>query len=911
MTKTCFIKANASNEFFNIFKQYLNQNLGDKKIQEVLDKLNKKKSILYSFITNLKIEEREEVIRTVIRANGYLNDLKRIKYVNDKILYPQTIKQYIDNRKNELKIDSYLLTEKVYQRLGLKNDWVDVIQMIIDISDSYSGHHLDYNKFCVILTVKQIHDQTDSDYMKVIHQLYDNTFNGEHKPMIDQQFYNFAIKNINKINEALDYDRDSLFDYMGLKTLIKSYMKHNHDNKMIERPQHMWMRVALGIHMEDNDINLAIEAYHDMSQHFYTHASPTLYNIGTDHPQNASCFLLGGGINNRKEPETFKEKILDIFYKTGEYMSNLSLFWSVLLMIPAFINPWISLCLVIFSIKTIIYFRNENMKYYDEDSMESIGELWKRCANISKYSGGIGLSMHNIRAQGQYIAGTQGKASGLKMCHVLDEVCVFADQGGGKRPGAFAIYLETWHADIEYLLDLKKPTNQNAARNLFYAMWVSDLFMKRVQNNEIWSLMCPKQCSGLDEVYGEDFEKLYTSYEKEGKFIKQIPAKKLWDHIIEIQQASGTPYILYKDHINRKNNQKNLGTIKCSNLCAEIVEYSNPNEIAVCNLASISLPKFVDVNTKTIDLVAISKIAYKIAINLNKLINTNFYPLPQMKRSNFRHRPIGIGIQGLHNAFMMMKLPFDSEEAINLDRDIMEAIYYGALKASTDLARKYGHYDSFRGSPISQGKFQFDLWNEKPSDKWDWETLRESIKIYGLRNSLMTTCMPTASTSRFFGNVECFEPIMSNIFSHETKAGNFQVYNKHLMEDMIIKGLWDEQMREELYKNEGSVQNCSRISDEDKALYKTAWEIPMKCIIDHARARAPFVDQTMSMNLFLKVPNSKKQTKALFYAWEQGLKTGQYYFRTQPRSQGENYAVQNTDGPACSRDNPDCTSCSG
>lgn len=898
------IKAGAKNDFYDSVSKYL---IEDFNIDELEEIFLSKKPKLGKIISSLS--DRESAIRSFIRSSGITPDLKRIKFnQNGNVIFLDTLDKKINSMKGELNIDSRLISIKTYQRLGINSSDNEINDMIVSVSESLAGHHLDYDKFATAIVVEKIHQETEEDYLKVVDKLYHHYNNSEHKPLVSEKFYRIAVSNIVKINEALDYKRDYIFDFMGLKTFNKSYMKRDSKGILIERPQHVWMRVALAIH--DDDIDAAINVYHDTSKHKYTHASPTLFNAGTNHPQMSSCFLLGGGINKPKDPKTLKDKVDKYLFTIGEWLANLDIRWLGFIVISAAFFPILTSLLTLLLIYLVYKFRQEEVKYYDEDSMESIGRLWGRCANISKYSGGIGLSLHHLRAQGKYINGTQGKASGLKMIHVLNQVCSYADQGGGKRPGAFAIYLEPWHADIEYFLNLKKPTNPQAARDLFYALWVPDLFMERVDKDEMWSLMCPNTCPGLENVYGEEFNKLYTKYEDEGKYEKQVPAKSIWNLMIEIQQGSGSPYVLYKDHINRKNNQKNLGTIKCSNLCAEIVEYSDPNEIAVCNLASISLPQFV--TEDGIDYEGLCDTGYALCINLNKIIDRNFYPLPEMKRSNFRHRPIGIGIQGLHNVFMKLKIPFGSEEAMNIDREMMEAIYYGALSASADLALSEGTYQSFKGSFFSEGKFQFDLWEEKPSGRWDWDTLRKRVMETGTRNSLLTTCMPTASTSRFFGNVECFEPIMSNVFSHETSAGNFQVYNKHLMQDMIERGMWDEDMRNCLIENQGSVQNCDRLNEQDKAIYRTAWEITMKECIDHARARAPFVDQTMSMNLFLKKPNRNKQTKALFYAWNMGLKTGEYYFRTQPQSQGENYAVKlEKTAPVCSLDNPGCESCFG
>jgi ribonucleoside-diphosphate reductase alpha chain len=617
----------------------------------------------------------------------------------------------------------------------------------------------------------------------------------------------------------------------------------------------MLMRVAIGIHKED--LASAYRTYDLMSQGFFTHATPTLFNSGTRRPQLSSCFLVS----------------------------------------------------------------------MDDDSIQGIYKTLSDVAQISKNAGGIGLHIHNIRGTGAYIKGTNGTSNGIiPMLKVFNETARYVDQGGGRRKGSFAIYLEPWHCDVEDFLNLRKNHGKEEmrARDLFLALWTPDLFMERVKADGEWTLFSPDEAPGLDDVYGDEFVKLYTKYESEGRGRKTIKAQELWYKIIEAQIETGTPYMLYKDAANIKSNQKNLGTIKSSNLCTEIMEYSDSKETAVCNLASIALPKFIIHGKKPkYDLNALKDIAYTATINLNRVIDVNYYPTKETKTSNMKHRPIGIGVQGLADTFAILKIPFESDEAKNLDRDIFEAIYYGAMCASVDLAEKEGAYQTFKGSPLSKGLFQFDLWNESPSPRWDWEELRERVKTHGARNSLLLAPMPTASTSQILGNNECFEPFTSNIYIRKTLSGEFPVVNKHLVKDLVKIGLWSESLRDKIIINNGSVQDIPEIPEDLKSIYKTAWEMSQKIIIDHAATRAPFICQSQSMNLFVQDANFAKLSSAHFYGWDKGLKTGSYYIRTKAattaikglgidtsraesiKSESENYSDL-----VCSIDNPeDCEAC--
>ncbi|XP_063684532.1 ribonucleoside-diphosphate reductase large subunit-like isoform X2 [Bolinopsis microptera] len=650
-----------------------------------------------------------------------------------------------------------------------------------------------------------------------------NPDTNRHAPLISTELINLIRANKDTLNSVLIYDRDFSYNYFGIKTLEKTYLlKIN--GKVVERPQHMLMRVSLGIHWED--IDTAIETYNLMSEKFFTHASPTLFNSGTVRPQLASCFLLT----------------------------------------------------------------------MTDDSIDGIYDTLKQCAMISKSAGGIGVNVHNIRAKGSYIWGTGGSSNGLvPMLRVFNNTARYVDQGGNKRPGSFAIYLEPWHADVFDFLDLRKNTGKEEARarDLFYALWIPDLFMKRVEANEDWSLFCPNESPGLQDTWGDDFEKLYVQYEREGRARKTIKAQKLWFAIIDSQIETGTPYMVYKDACNKKSNQQNLGTIKCSNLCTEIVEYSSPDEIAVCNLASIAVNMYVN-NDKTYDFEGLKEVAKVVTRNLNKVIEVSYYPLEQARKSNMRHRPIGIGVQGLADAFILMRYPFDSDSAKKLNIKIFETIYYGALEASSELAEKLGPYETYEGSPVSKGDLQFDMWGVTPTDLWDWAALKKQIKRTGIRNSLLLAPMPTASTAQILGNNEAIEPYTSNIYLRRVLSGEFQVINQHLLRDLTDLGVWDSDIKQQMIADNGSIQRIEGIPDEIKALYKTSWELSQKCIIDMAADRGPYICQSQSLNLFMADPQPRKITSMHFHAWKRGLKTGMYYLRTRAAVNAIQFTVDQT-----------------
>ncbi|KAJ8721534.1 hypothetical protein PYW07_002309 [Mythimna separata] len=716
---------------------------------------------------------------------------------------------------------------------GLNMDFVDPVSITLKvISGIYSGvttveldnlaaetaatmttDHPDYAILAARLAISNLHKETKKHFSDVITDLYNiiNPHTKKRTPMISDFHYNLVLQNKERLDSAIVYDRDFKYNYFGFKTLERSYLlKIN--NKIAERPQHMLMRVSIGIHGED--IEGAINTYNLLSEKYFTHASPTLFSAATPRPQLSSCFLIA-------------------------------------------------------------------MK---DDSIEGIYDTLKQCALISKSAGGIGLHVHCIRSKGTYISGTNGVSNGLvPMLRVYNNTARYVDQGGNKRPGAFAIYLEPWHADIFEFLDLKKNTGKEEvrARELFYALWIPDLFMKRVESNQDWSIMCPHDCPGLADCWGEEFEALYEKYEAEGRFVKQVRAQVLWKAIIEAQVETGTPYMLYKDSCNRKSNQKNLGTIKCSNLCTEIVEYTSADEVAVCNLASIALNMFVN-DDKTYNFIKLKEVTKTITENLNKIIDVNFYPVPEAKRSNMRHRPIGIGVQGLADAFVLMRIPYESEAAIKLNQQIFETIYYGALEASCELAEKYGVYETYEGCPASQGILQYDMWNKTPTDLWDWASLKEKIAKHGLRNSLLLAPMPTASTAQILGNNESFEPFTSNIYQRRVLSGEFQVVNHHLLHDLTEADLWDEDMKNLIIHNNGSIQNIESIPKDIRNLYKTVWEISVKTTIQMAADRGAFIDQSQSFNIHVAEPNYGKLSSIHFYAWKMGLKTGMYYLRTKP-----------------------------
>ena len=687
-----------------------------------------------------------------------------------------------------------------------------------EIAATLTTTHPDFAKVAARIAVSNLHKSTKKSFSETIKDLHDyvNPRTGKKASMIAEDVYKIIIDNADKLDSTIIYNRDFGYDFFGFKTLERSYLlKIN--GEIVERPQHMLMRVSVGIHKDDLDA--AIETYELMSKRYFTHATPTLFNAGTPKPQMSSCFLL----------------------------------------------------------------------QMQDDSIEGIYDTLRQTAKISQSAGGIGLSIHNVRATGSYIRGTNGTSNGIvPMLRVFNDTARYVDQGGGKRKGSFAVYLEPWHADVFQFLDLKKNHGKEEmrARDLFFAMWIPDLFMKRVEENGEWTLMCPNECPHLFDTYGDEFEKLYTSYEKVGKGRKTIKARELWEKILEAQIETGNPYMLYKDAVNRKSNHKNLGTIRSSNLCTEIMEYTAPDEVAVCNLASIALPMFISEEAdgkKFFDHKKLFKVTKKITRNLDTVIDQNFYPVPEAENSNMRHRPIGIGIQGLADAFILLRLPFTSEEAKKLNQEIFETIYFAALTASMELAKEKEPYSSYKGSPISQGEFQFNMWNiseDELSGRWEWKKLRENIIKNGVRNSLLVAPMPTASTSQILGNNEAFEPYTSNIYTRRVLSGEFIVVNKHLLEDLVNLGLWDNDMKENIMRANGSIQHIDAIPQELKELYKTVWEMSMKDIIDMARHRGYFIDQSQSLNLFMKDPDYAKLTSMHFYGWKSGLKTGMYYLRT-------------------------------
>jgi ribonucleoside-diphosphate reductase alpha chain len=693
---------------------------------------------------------------------------------------------------------------------------------------SMTTKHPDYAILAARIAISNLHKNTLKSFsgtMKMLYQYVDPK-TAQNASLIAKETWKVIQKHAATLDSAIIYDRDFGYDYFGYKTLEKSYLlKLN--GKIVERPQHMLMRVAVGIH--GDDIDHVLETYELLSERWFTHATPTLFNAGTPKPQLSSCFLL-----------TMKD-----------------------------------------------------------DSITGIYDTLRQTAQISQSAGGIGLAIHNVRATGSYIKGTNGTSNGIvPMLRVFNDTARYVDQGGGKRKGSFAIYIEPWHADIFEFLELKKNHGKEElrARDLFYALWISDLFMKRVEANDTWSLFCPNEAPGLSECYGEEFERLYQKYETEGKARKTIKAQDLWFAIMESQVETGTPYMLYKDAANQKSNQKNLGTIKSSNLCTEIIEYTAPDEVAVCNLASIALPKYIVKDAKTgflkFDHQKLYEVTKVITRNLNKVIDVNYYPVPEAEKSNLRHRPIGLGVQGLADALIILRMPFESDEARRLNKDIFETIYYAAMEASMEMAVKEGPYATWEGSPISQGIFQFDMWGVSPdSGRWNWEELREKVKQNGVRNSLLVAPMPTASTSQILGNNECFEPYTSNIYTRRVLSGEFVVVNKHLLKDLVKIGLWNDTMKNKLIAANGSVQAIAEIPQNLKDIYKTAWEIKQKTIIDMAADRGAYICQSQSLNIFMENANFGKLTSMHFYAWKAGLKTGMYYLRTKAATDAVKFTV--------------------
>ncbi|MCB0501685.1 MAG: ribonucleoside-diphosphate reductase subunit alpha [Bacteroidetes bacterium] len=711
-------------------------------------------------------------------------------------------------------IQSQAIAKSVIQGLYDGVTTTELDNLAAETAASMSVIHPDYAMLAARIAVSNLHKNTKKSFSRTIEDLYNyiDPKTNKKAPLIADDVFEIIMKDKDKLDAAIIHHRDYNYDFFGFKTLERSYLLKL-DGQIVERPQHMLMRVAIGIHRED--IDAALETYNLMSQKWFIHATPTLFNAGTPKPQLSSCFLL-----------TMKD-----------------------------------------------------------DSIPGIFDTLKQCAEISQSAGGIGVSIHNIRATGSYIKGTNGTSNGIvPMLRVFNDTARYVDQGGGKRKGAFAVYMEPWHADVFEFLELKKNHGKEEmrARDLFYALWIPDLFMKRVKANGDWSLMCPNECPGLYDTYGEEFEALYEKYEKAGKARRTVKAQELWFHILDSQIETGTPYMLYKDAVNKKSNQKNLGVIRSSNLCTEIMEYTAPDEVAVCNLASINLSKFANAEDKTFDFQKLYEIAYIATKNLNKVIDINYYPVPEAKKSNLRHRPIGLGVQGLADAFILLRHPFDSEEARILNKNIFETIYFAALTASKDLAKEHGAYESFEGSPISQGIFQQDLWGVATTDRWDWEGLRKEIKEHGVRNSLLVAPMPTASTSQILGNNECFEPYTSNIYTRRVLSGEFVIINKHLLKDLNDLGLWSDDMKNAMIANNGSIQAINGIPEDLKALYKTSWEISGKTLIEMSADRGAFIDQSQSLNAFIEDANYGKLTSMHFYAWEKGLKTGMYYLRTRP-----------------------------
>ena len=736
-----------------------------------------------------------------------------------------------DGRKEPIMFDK--ITARVRKLCYGLNDLVDPVKVAMRVIEGlYDGvttseldnlaaetaatmttTHPDYALLAARISVSNLHKNTKKSFVDTMTDLYTyvNPRTGKKAPLLADNVYKIIKDNAELLDSTIIYNRDFGYDYFGFKTLERSYLlKLN--GEIVERPQHMLMRVSVGIHLDDLDA--AIETYHLMSKKYFTHATPTLFNSGTPKPQMSSCFLLA-------------------------------------------------------------------MK---DDSIDGIYDTLKQTAKISQSAGGIGLSIHNIRATGSYIAGTNGTSNGIvPMLRVFNDTARYVDQGGGKRKGSFAIYVEPWHADIFDFLNLKKNHGKEEmrARDLFYAMWIPDLFMRRVEEDTTWTLMCPNECPGLYDSHGEEFEKKYLEYEAENKGRKTIKARELWEKILESQIETGTPYMLYKDAANRKSNQKNLGTIRSSNLCTEILEYTSADEVAVCNLASIALPMFV--KDGGFDHQGLYDVTVRATKNLNKVIDRNYYPVKEAENSNFRHRPIGLGVQGLADTFIKLRMPFTSDEAKALNQEIFETLYFAALTASKDMAKAEGPYESYKGSPISKGEFQHNLWgikDEELSGRWDWTSLRKDVKKHGVRNSLLVAPMPTASTSQILGNNECFEPYTSNIYTRRVLSGEFIVVNKHLLEDLVNLGLWNEDLKQELMRANGSVQQLDNVPDDIKELYKTAWEMSMKDIIDMSRQRGYFIDQSQSLNLFMEGATMAKLTSMHFYAWKSGLKTGMYYLRT-------------------------------
>ncbi|KAF2078585.1 hypothetical protein CYY_000085 [Polysphondylium violaceum] len=762
----------------------------------------------------------------------------------DKITYRISYLCEMEPKLNLDIVDPAEVAQKVVSGVfpGVKTTELD--NLAAETAAYMSTRHPDYGVLAARIAVSNLHKQTSNSFVETVNTQFHfiNPKTNQPAPLVSQELYDLVHKYADKLESYIDYKRDFDYDFFGFKTLERSYLQRV-NGQIIERPQHMLMRVSLGIH--GDDLDAALETYDLLSQKLFTHATPTLFNSGTPNPQMSSCFLV-------------------------------------------------------------------QMK---EDSIDGIYDTLKQCALISKSAGGIGIACHKIRASSSYIRGTNGTSNGIvPMLRVFNDTARYVDQGGGKRKGAFAVYLEPWHADIFEFIDLKKNHGKEEmrARDLFYALWVSDLFMERVEQNADWSLFCPNEAPGLAECHSEEFRKLYLQYEATPDLAKRvIKAQDLWFAILEAQIETGTPFILYKDACNSKSNQQNLGTISSSNLCTEIVQYTSPEEVAVCNLASIALPKYVvqkqgstNPKEKEYDHQHLYEVTKVITKNLNKIIDRNYYPVPESKVSNMRHRPIGLGIQGLADVFIALRLPFDSTGAATLNREIAETIYFAALTASNELAAAHGAYETFEGSPASKGILQYDMWGVTPSPRWDWAKLKEKIKATGLRNSLLIAPMPTASTSQILGNNECFEPYTSNIYSRRVLAGEFTIVNKQLLTDLMELGLWSPEIKNQIILHRGSIQDIEEIPDDLKELYKTVWEIRQRTLIDMAAERGAFIDQSQSFNVFIAEPTFSKLTSMHFYSWKKGLKTGMYYLRTRPAADAiqftvdQSMAVQSTPKPA-------------
>jgi ribonucleoside-diphosphate reductase alpha chain len=781
------------------------------------------------------------------------------------------------------RVDPDIVSTKVVSGLydGVSSTELD--QLSAETAASMVTVHPDFGKLAARIAITALYKNVEKDFSVIAKKLYEyiNPKTGEKAGMISDEVYDVIQKYSQELDGMIVHDRDFNFDYFGFMTLRKSYLLKI-DSEPAETPQHLYMRVAVGI-WRDN-LEMVQKTYDMLSQGLFTHATPTLFNASTNRPQLSSCFLL------------------DI----------------------------------------------------DDDSIPGIYKTLSDCALISQSAGGIGINIHKIRAKGSYIKGTNGYSNGIiPMLKVFNETARYVDQGGGKRKGSIAVYLEPWHGDIFEFLDLRKNQGKEElrARDLFLAMWIPDLFMKRVEADGDWSLFSPDQVPGLIDAYDSPdkkaFTELFEKYEAEGRALKTIKARELWEKILDSQVETGTPYMLYKDACNYKSNQKNLGTIKSSNLCTEIIEYTDKNETAVCNLASIALPKYVlipsgkvrekDKKLRKYDFKFLFDVVYQATVNLNQVIDVNYYPTPETKASNLKHRPIGLGVQGLADTFVMMGLPFESEEARKLNKDIFETIYFAALTASKDLAKKYGSYASFEGSPASQGSLQYDLWGLDENDlsgMWDFSALKEEIKQFGLRNSLLVAPMPTASTAQILGNNECFEPFTTNLYKRNTLSGEYAVINKHLVEDLVNLGIWSDNVRLKLFNENGSVQNIPEIPTDIKEVYKTVWEMKGKSLLEMARDRSYFIDQSQSLNMFMAEPTASKLSSAHMYGWKLGLKTGMYYLRVKPKAQAlkglgidlSSASIQEVEKPkeveqmkdfdpneftakVCSLDNPDCESC--